>query len=201
MHSRLQAKVTELRKIQKEIADVSRKSKKRKQLIKEGRKLKAEVKVLKNAVTKNANKARKEITKGRYLDRRIVNAKLMNRSLRKSITTSLGSGLGIMKFGMRALNWTQNALLIYEGARWLWDTYEASAKSSILQANLLAGSNALTILPLEHPAGKDYVAGLEGIIGTTGSTSQVVMGFRSSGSNRRSILVQDIIMRNSEIFN
>ena len=201
VHSRLQAKVTELRKIQKEIADVSRKSKKRKQLIKEGRKLKAEVKVLKNAVTKNANKARKEITKGRYLDRRIVNAKLMNRSLRKSITTSLGSGLGIMKFGMRALNWTQNALLIYEGARWLWDTYEASAKSSILQANLLAGSNALTILPLEHPAGKDYVAGLEGIIGTTGSTSQVVMGFRSSGSNRRSILVQDIIMRNSEIFN
>ena len=119
--------------------------------------------------------------------------------LMKILRGRLAGGPNLLKFGMKAANWIFNLMLLYDVTSFAWDYYETLAKSSILQANLLAGSNALTILPLEYPAGKDYTAGLEGIIGTSGVSNSVRLGFSSNLSTNRSIRVQDIILQNMEL--
>jgi hypothetical protein len=115
---------------------------------------------------------------------------------RKLVEKELMQGTRYARFGLKALNLAFYGLALYEIGSFLWDNYQLQAKTSILQANLLAGSNQLTVVPLEHPAGKDYVAGLEGVIGTASGSSQILFGFASGASNNRSIRVQDIALQN-----
>jgi len=115
---------------------------------------------------------------------------------KKSLLAGITRTGDMARFGLKALNWIGWGLTIYEFGSWIWDSYKLSAKTSILQANLLAGSNQLTIIPLEHPAGKDYVAGLEGVIGTAAGSSQILWGFTSGSTINRSIRTQDMVLQN-----
>ena len=115
---------------------------------------------------------------------------------KKTVLAGLNSGATLAKFGLKAMSIIGWGLTALELGGWLWDSYKLSAKTSILQANLLAGANQLTVIPLEHPAGKDYVAGLEGVIGTAAGSSQILWGFTSGSSINRTIRTQDMILQN-----
>ena len=72
------------------------------------------------------------------------------------------------------------------------DMLTTYAKGKIFLASMLAGENQLNWLPLEYQ-GKEYTAGLEGIIGTTRSASTVLYGELSgdlSVSNRAFLEVE-----------
>jgi len=115
---------------------------------------------------------------------------------KKTVLAGLNSVVNKAQFGLKAISTIGWGLTAFELGGWMWDSYKLSAKTSILQANLLAGANQLTVLPLEHPAGKDYVAGLEGVIGTAAGSSQILWGFTSGSSINRTIRTQDMILQN-----
>lgn len=82
---------------------------------------------------------------------------------------------GMAAFGLRILNWGMWAYTAYEVIDTAWDTLETYSTHKINMANLLAGENFLTMVPLTYQ-GANYVAGMEGIVSTPRSFSTIVYG-------------------------
>ena len=65
--------------------------------------------------------------------------------------------------------------MAYEAIDLVWTWWASYHKQKIHSASVLAGENQLVWLPLEY-RGKEYVAGLEGLLGTPRSSNSILMG-------------------------
>jgi len=106
----------------------------------------------------------------------------------KSSINSLNFRSGMMSAGLKVLNWVGWAYTAYEIGSAIWESFENYANSRIFLAGLLAGENQLTWMPLEYQ-GKSYVAGLEGILGSSRDIDTVLWGeFQGDNSNMNRVI-------------
>jgi len=124
-----------------------------------------------------------------------VAEKLVKNSL-DDAAKALGSKATLLGGATKLLNWAGWAYTVYEIGAWAWDSYSTYARSKIFMAGLLAGENQLVFSPLEYK-GKDYVAGLEGIVGTPRGVSTILYGEMADDitNSNRSLLVLDMLAR------
>ena len=117
--------------------------------------------------------------------KRITEQRATLKAEKRTLYKSLATRGSIASWGLRLLNWGFWIYTAYDIVTTAWDMIEVSSTHKVNLANLLAGENFLTMLPLEYK-GAAYVAGMEGIIGTPRSFSTMVMGELKGkeGSNR-----------------
>lgn len=144
---------------------------------------------------------KKGLEVGKEASKRIVGGteevaeKLVKNSLDDAVK-ALGSKATLLGGATKLLNWAGWAYTVYEIGAWAWDSYSTYARSKIFMAGLLAGENQLVFSPLEYK-GKDYVAGLEGIVGTPRGVSTILYGEMADDitNSNRSLLVLDMLAR------
>ena len=93
----------------------------------------------------------------------------------KKIVTNVGRSGRFFLFLGRLTNWVGWIWAGVEAATFIWDWWASWHRQKIHTAQLLAGDNQLVWLPLEYK-GEEYVAGLEGIVGTLRSSQTMLYG-------------------------
>jgi len=107
---------------------------------------------------------------------------VMNATLDKSIS-NLSIRSSLMSGALRVLNWVGWAWTAYEVGHYVWDSLTIYATGKIFMAGLLAGENQLAWIPLEYQ-GKEYIAGLEGIMGTPRGIDTILWGEFQGDNNQ-----------------
>ena len=152
----------------------------------------------KQALTKNLNKFNKS-------------SELIRKSMQKKIQKEIkGSGDEILKRSVKSLSKRKAAAAL--GGKlipivgWIWSAYDfikmgsemfnAYSQAKIFMCGMLSGENQLMWLPLEYQ-GKDYVAGLEGIIGTPRAVETILYGELTGdlSNNNRGMLVMNMLAK------
>jgi len=100
---------------------------------------------------------------------------LISKTTIKTTIASFTKRGGLASWGIKAFNYAGWAYLAWEVLSTVWNIMDKTAYYKINVAQLLAGENQFTWVPLTYK-GEDYVAGLEGIIGTPRSTSTIIHG-------------------------
>jgi hypothetical protein len=143
--------------------------------------------VLKKATRANANGQTLNNQKNRLINlQRKTFAReskgAMNKIIDKSVS-NLSIRSSLMGGALRVLNWVGWVWTAYEVGSAIWDSLTVYATGRIFLAGLLAGENQLAWIPLEYQ-GKEYVAGLEGIMGTPRGIDTILWGEFQGDNNQ-----------------
>ena len=152
-------------------------------------KIDAALKVIrrKNSTGKVLNSTMNSLIRMQALGAKETTRAIVGTTLDKQVA-SLTMRSSMMSGALRVLNWVGWAWTVYEVGATFWESYTAYATGRIFLAGLLAGENQLTWLPLEYQ-GKDYVAGLEGIVGTPRGIDTILWGEFNGDNNQHNRLL------------
>tara|TARA_R100000152_G_C6782303_1_gene219711 strand:- start:392 stop:12208 length:11817 start_codon:yes stop_codon:yes gene_type:complete len=114
----------------------------------------------------------------------------------KNRAKALGKRKAAAKMAGKWIPILGQAWAIYDVAKMGTEVFSATAQSKIFMTGLLAGENQLVWLPLEYQ-GKEYVAGLEGIIGTPRAVDTILYGELTGdlSNNNRGMLVMNMLAK------